>query len=115
MRHFETIYSTFLRGYDKALSVVFWHVKNNPPMAKIIKSCEKQLGNTIESYLILPVQRIPRYTLLLRAVLAETDPKHPDYELCQKAADKMEAVGTTVNERRREYEAEEERHALLKR
>ena len=114
MRHFSSIYSTFLAGYDKALKVVFWHVENNPGMAKVIKQCEKQLGNTIESYLILPVQRIPRYVLLLRATLGETHRDHPDYALCTQAADKMEAVGTAVNERRREYEAEEARHRLLK-
>ncbi len=50
------------------------------------------MGNTIESFLILPVQRIPRYMLLLQAVMHETDSKHPDYALCQQAAEKMEQV-----------------------
>ncbi len=114
MRHFSSIYSAFLTGYDSALQVVMWHQKNNPPMAKIIRSCEKSLGNTIESYLILPVQRIPRYVLLLRAVVQETDKKHPDWALCMQAAEKMEAVGTAVNERRREFEAEEQRQLVLR-
>lgn len=114
MRHFSTIYSTFLTGYDNSLGVVMWHVKNNPPMAKIIKQSERQLGNTIESYLILPVQRIPRYVLLLRAVMSETERAHPDFDLCQQAAQKMEQVGTMVNERRREYEEEEQRQATLR-
>jgi hypothetical protein len=114
MRHFGSIYSAFLAGYDSALSVVMWHQKNNPPMAKLIRACEKQLGNTIESYLILPVQRIPRYVLLLRAVVQETDRAHPDSALCLQAAHKMEAVGTAVNERRREFEAEEQRQLQLR-
>jgi hypothetical protein len=114
MRHFGSIYSAFLAGYDSALSVVMWHQKNNPPMAKLIRACEKQLGNTIESYLILPVQRIPRYVLLLRAVVQETDRAHPDSALCLQAAQKMEAVGTAVNERRREFEAEEQRQLQLR-
>ena len=114
MRHFGTIYSAFLAGYDSALAVVTWHQKNNPPMAKLIRACEKVLGNTIESYLILPVQRIPRYVLLLRAVVQETDRAHPDHALCTQAAQKMEAVGTAVNERRREFEAEEQRQLQLR-
>lgn len=58
----------------------------------------------------------------------ETDQKHPDYALCQQAAEKMEQarqkrercvseqsqVGSAVNERRRELEAEEQRVAQLR-
>ena len=114
MRHFSSVYSAFLTGYDGVMEVVMYHQKNNPPMAKVIRASEKALGNTIESYLILPVQRIPRYVLLLRAVVHETDASHPDAQLCSQAADKMEQVGMTVNERRREYEAEEQRQVQLK-
>ena len=67
-----------------------------------------------QAYLILPVQRIPRYVLLLRAIIHETEDAHPDLALCQQAAEKMELVGTQVNERRREYEAEEERQQQLR-
>lgn len=154
MRHFSSIYSAFLTGYDHAMETVQYHQQNNPPLAKVIRSCEKQMGNTIESFLILPVQRIPRYMLLLqvfvafllpvcsnvrnfKAVMHETDKKHPDYALCQQAAEKMEKVsrkfrllevllfacslaltwlqvGSAVNERRREMEAEQQRAAQLR-
>jgi hypothetical protein len=46
--------------HTHSLSLTLTHIthvqQNNPPMARIIKQCEKQLGNTIEAYLILPVQ-----------------------------------------------------------
>jgi hypothetical protein len=33
----------------------------------------------LESYLILPVQRIPRYQMLLSDLVKHTSPEHPDY------------------------------------
>jgi hypothetical protein len=34
----------------------------------------------LDDYLIMPVQRVPRYVLLLRGVLKYTLPGHPDHE-----------------------------------
>jgi hypothetical protein len=36
MRHFGSIYSAFLAGYDGAMKVVSWHQANNPQMAKVL-------------------------------------------------------------------------------
>lgn len=38
----------------------------------------------IFAYMIMPVQRIPRYQLLLRDLLKHTDKDHVDYESLQK-------------------------------
>ena len=40
-------------------------------MAKVIKRVEKTLGNTLESFYILPVQRVPRYVLLLKVLIED--------------------------------------------
>lgn len=49
--------------------------------------CSKQVqkdpachGLDLESLLILPVQRIPRYIMLLKDLYRHTPPAHPDYE-----------------------------------
>ena len=34
----------------------------------------------LESYLIMPIQRIPRYNLLLEDLVMHTWPEHPDYD-----------------------------------
>lgn len=36
-------------------------------------------GLDIESYLIKPVQRLPKYVLLYKDLLKHTDKNHPDY------------------------------------
>jgi len=86
------------------MTVVSWHLQQGGNMSKIIKECQRKLGNTIESFLILPVQRIPRYVLLLKAVLKHTEKRNPDYDLVSRAMQKMEAVGNNINERRRMFE-----------
>ena len=39
---------------------------------------KKKMG--LENLLIMPVQRLPRYNLLLRDLLKQTKDDHPDYE-----------------------------------
>jgi len=41
----------------------------------------------LESYLVKPVQRLPKYPLLIKDLLKHTDQDHPDYENLQKAYD----------------------------
>jgi len=51
-------------------------------------------GQTLESLLIMPVQRVPRYALLLREILARTPHDHVDYaDTLQALADVTEVAG----------------------
>lgn len=42
-------------------------------------------GQTLDSYLILPVQRVPRYRLFLERLLEYTPAGHPDLPACREA------------------------------
>jgi len=59
----------------------------------------------LESYLILPVQRIPRYQLLLADLVKHTSPEHVDYRNLVSAQAKMAAVAAHVNEKQKVFEA----------
>ena len=37
-------------------------------------------GMDLQSYLVKPVQRLPRYVLLFKDLLRHTDKSHPDYQ-----------------------------------
>jgi len=52
---------------------------------------------TIHSFLILPVQRIPRYALLLNELIKSTKEDHPDYEFIKQAHTKMKEVGLDID------------------
>lgn len=58
----------------------------------------KVKGTGLASFLIMPVQRIPRYLLLAKETLKHTKPEHPDYQLLTKAMEGLDGVATHINE-----------------
>ena len=52
----------------------------------------------------MPVQRIPRYVLLLRELKKNTPPDHPETESLAVALTKIESIGTHINESKRQVE-----------
>ena len=55
-------------------------------------------GNGLESFLILPVQRIPRYKMLFAEVVKLSSNDHADFEDLQNALQQASAVATQINE-----------------
>jgi len=45
----------------------------------------------------LPIQRIPRYVLLLTDLLQHTDKNHPDYDSLFKSTEAMKNVAVDIN------------------
>lgn len=58
----------------------------------------------IESFLIMPVQRLPRIEMLLKDLLKHTDENHPDYFELSKAFEGISELTAFVNEKKREAE-----------
>ncbi|KAJ1981146.1 hypothetical protein H4R34_002182 [Dimargaris verticillata] len=52
----------------------------------------------LASFLLEPVQRLPRYAMLLQQIVHFTKPNHPDHFQLRLAADMMRDVGEKVNE-----------------
>lgn len=67
---------------------------------KYIRHKQLNLG----AYLILPVQRLPRYLLLIRSLLEATELNDPDYHYISLAFSKISSTITYLNESKREYE-----------
>merc|ERR1711871_1566650 len=65
---------------------------------------ERAAGQTMESFLILPVQRVPRYKLLLEELRKHTPGDHPDRVALDVAITKVDDAAHRINEcvRRRE-------------
>ncbi|KAJ3445818.1 faciogenital dysplasia protein [Anaeramoeba flamelloides] len=51
----------------------------------------------LQSFLIQPIQRIPRYQLLVNEILKHTDPEHKDYTDLQIPPQMIKKVATDVN------------------
>lgn len=59
---------------------------------------DSAIGYTVPDLLIMPIQRIPRYSLLLRDLSSKTAEGHPDYSPLKEALQLIEDVAIHVNE-----------------
>ena len=72
-------------------------------MGKMIRTKREVKSLDLPSYLILPIQRIPRYSLLLSQLLKVTPNNHPDRDLIEKAKDLVENVATNLDKTIKEF------------
>ena len=97
------IYKGYLKCFEKALIKRGKLLTSNRKFADYLveaKSDPRCQGFTMESLLIEPVQRIPRYRLLLEDLLKSTSEQHPDFanitaaleNICSIAAENNEAI-----------------------
>jgi len=63
-----------------------------------VESSQETKGLRLESFLIMPVQRYPRYRLLLQDLLKHTPESHPDHADLSSALETVAAVLLTLNE-----------------
>ena len=74
--------------------------------ARFVKGISGNVGPyDIESRLITPVQRLPRYRLLLDTLLQHTPKEQPEFTLLQDAVSLVGEIATDVNERMRDTES----------
>lgn len=84
------VYSDYLIDYEPAMQRRAYLLTNNRKFADFIEKAQKdpQMQNLdLESMLIMPVQRIPRYRLLLEQLLKYTPADHEDYPSVKQALD----------------------------
>jgi hypothetical protein len=61
-------------------------------------------GQTIQSLLILPIQRVPRYKLLLAELIKGTPKDHPAKPLLDEAQELVSVAAVQINEALRQHE-----------
>eukprot|EP01098_Paradermamoeba_levis_P003190 TRINITY_DN1484_c0_g9_i1.p1 TRINITY_DN1484_c0_g9~~TRINITY_DN1484_c0_g9_i1.p1 ORF type:complete len:304 (+),score=81.93 TRINITY_DN1484_c0_g9_i1:213-1124(+) len=94
MSKFLKVYTQYVNNYNIALATIN-ECKQNTKFWKFLQECEQnpEIHRTaITSFLIMPVQRIPRYELLLKELLKHTQPTHPDYSDLLKSYNHMKDV-----------------------
>lgn len=66
-------YFEYIEYYYISISFYVLEKSKNEFFAEYISECESNLNDTVESFLIMPVQRPPRYRLLLETLLKHMD------------------------------------------
>lgn len=97
----KDVYSTYINNFDSALDLYYKLMDENPDFNAFVMTRKKSLGLDLSSYLIMPVQRIPRYLLLLGTLLEATHEDHPDRKGLQVAATKARQLTDEINENKR--------------
>jgi FYVE/RhoGEF/PH domain-containing protein 5/6 len=98
---FLKIYSDYVSEYQSNLSEVN---RLFDKKSSFLKKCMDKVPTdydqlqTAQFLLIMPVQRIPRYQLLVAELLKHTQYEHSDYAELTKALDAIKAAGSKVEE-----------------
>mmetsp|Transcript_9378 Transcript_9378/g.12938 ORF Transcript_9378/g.12938 Transcript_9378/m.12938 type:complete len:313 (+) Transcript_9378:185-1123(+) len=104
------LYSEYVVNFAEALKVLKKHEgeKRLTKFKQRVLEDPQNAALTIEAYLIMPIQRIPRYELLFRELVKLTPPEHVDYPNLNKCLSVIKDVCTKINENKRNAEGVEE-------
>lgn len=93
------LYSVYAYDYKQIVSILQEMHKSNVRLAAFITSQETrpEVSNKLAALLIVPIQRIPRYRLLLQEVLSHTTPFQQDYYTLQSALQEVERTARHIN------------------
>ncbi|KAL6438921.1 hypothetical protein ACFW04_003755 [Cataglyphis niger] len=109
-------YTLFLDNWKSARKAIKTTCQAKPAFARFLEMMEREhkgkLG--LDQLLIKPVQKIPRYELLIQRLLKHTDPTHPDYELLQAAQKEVHELVVKINCTERESLEWEQQQTTLR-
>ncbi|XP_046817652.1 uncharacterized protein LOC124423673 isoform X5 [Vespa crabro] len=109
-------YTLFLDNWKSAKKAIKTTCQGKPAFARFLETMEREhkgkLG--LDQLLIKPVQKIPRYELLIQRLLKHTDSAHPDYEFLQAAQKEVHELVVKINCTERESLEWEQQQSTLR-
>ncbi|EGC32781.1 hypothetical protein DICPUDRAFT_81422 [Dictyostelium purpureum] len=97
-------YSDYIIGYDASVTLLA-RLRKKKDFENFLVKCRNDSrcnGLDISSLLIMPVQRLPRYILLLNELLKNTPESHPCAKIINKCLKGIKEVAIFVNEAKRD-------------
>jgi len=94
-------YKYYVNNYDTSMSTLKSSRDKNVEFCKYVDSLNYSpalFGLNLEGLLIAPVQRIPRYVLLLNDMLKSTSKAHPDHKALAEALASIKELADYINE-----------------
>eukprot|EP00732_Lithocolla_globosa_P002092 Lithocolla_globosa_v1_NODE_1259_length_2726_cov_7.700112.p1 type:complete len:520 gc:universal NODE_1259_length_2726_cov_7.700112:1040-2599(+) len=104
------MYVHYVNKYDEAEQHLL-KLKERPAVKEVLTDGLKDprsRGLDLKSFLIMPIQRLPRYSMLLSDLLKYTPKSHPDHANLENAVAKIKQAAALVNEKKREYDHQKE-------
>ncbi|EDV95919.1 rhoGEF domain-containing protein gxcJ [Drosophila grimshawi] len=99
MAPFFKLYSVYAFDYRGALFILQDLMSKNPVFRKFLEETESrpEVQRKLNSLMIVPIQRVPRYKLLLEQVLLYTSPADADYKHLKESVKEIEATASHIN------------------
>ena len=106
---FLRCYSAYINNYHLAINTLAACEQHAPFRSRMQELCaaETEDGRHLQSlysYLIIPIQRIPRYLLLLKDLQRHTAPDHSDTPHLEKAVTAIGEIAAYIENKRSLYE-----------
>jgi len=104
---FLLLYTTYVNNYNNAIATLARCLQTSSQFTAFVKKGEERPECAyldLQSLLIQPIQRIPRYEMLLLDMLRKTSKGHKSYRSLVQAVDKIKETAEYINERKREEE-----------
>lgn len=103
MIDFFKVYIQYVNNFDNALNTINKCFK----IDEFVNFLKKQ-GVTqyqLQSLIIQPIQRIPRYVLLLQNLATTTPSTHPDHQNINTALTRIKEIADLINQRKKEFDS----------
>ncbi|XP_073785243.1 FYVE, RhoGEF and PH domain-containing protein 4a isoform X3 [Danio rerio] len=97
---FLKMYAEYVRNFDHAMDLLKQWIDRSPPFKAIILDIQSQevCGNlTLQHHMLEPVQRVPRYEMLLKDYLKKLPPEHMDRRDAEKSLEIIGMAATHSN------------------
>ncbi|KAI5692260.1 hypothetical protein M8J76_003002, partial [Diaphorina citri] len=108
-------YTAFINNWKSAKEAIKSTCHTRPAFAKFLENMAREHKGklALDSLLIMPVQRIPRYELLLQTLLKHTDENHVDFTLLRDAQKEIHELAVKINCTERECMELEQIESLI--
>eukprot|EP01130_Rhizamoeba_saxonica_P013323 TRINITY_DN5682_c0_g1_i1.p1 TRINITY_DN5682_c0_g1~~TRINITY_DN5682_c0_g1_i1.p1 ORF type:complete len:684 (-),score=171.65 TRINITY_DN5682_c0_g1_i1:87-2138(-) len=107
MSQYMRVYTEYITNYNHALSTMGKLRSKSKKLDGTLQEIESMPcfnGLKFSSLLIMPVQRVPRYNMLLIDILKHTWKEHPDYDDLEEVSKEIGNVATYLNSKKGEAE-----------
>ncbi|XP_041358523.1 rho guanine nucleotide exchange factor 17-like isoform X2 [Gigantopelta aegis] len=108
-------YLSFVENYKTSGRVIENALSTKSSIQKFLENCQRDSGSklSIKDLIVRPIQRIPRYELLIQRLLDNTPRDHPDFDLLQHADKVMHDLAIKIGTLS-ENQSEEDMQQTLK-
>ncbi|XP_077630097.1 FYVE, RhoGEF and PH domain-containing protein 3 isoform X2 [Crocuta crocuta] len=110
---FLKMYGEYVKNFDRAVELVSTWTQRSPLFKEVVQGIQKQevCGNlTLQHHMLEPVQRVPRYELLLKDYLKRLPGDAPDRKDAERS---LELISTAANHSNAAIRKMEKMHKLL--